>query len=89
MRDAFMLFDSDGDGSVTAKELKHVMDTLFNTNITNEELEEMVKDVDTNGDGVVSFDEFADKIHTVITKLKDTTVSADSGGKVRADGPLP
>jgi len=56
MRDAFKLFDTDGDGTVTAKELKHVMDTLFHMNLSDEELDEMVKDVDQNGDGEVSFD---------------------------------
>jgi hypothetical protein len=39
MRDAFKLFDTDGDGSVTADELKHVMDTLFHTNLSQEELD--------------------------------------------------
>ena len=34
MRDAFNLFDTDGDGSVTKDELKHVMETLFNKNLS-------------------------------------------------------
>jgi Ca2+-binding EF-hand superfamily protein len=41
MRDAFQLFDTDGDGSVTAEELKHVMDTLFQTNLSEQELNEV------------------------------------------------
>ena len=36
MRDAFNLFDTDGDGSVTKDELKHVMQTLFNKNLSDE-----------------------------------------------------
>ena len=34
MRDAFNLFDTDGDGSVTKDELKHVMQTLFNKDLS-------------------------------------------------------
>ena len=43
----------------------------------------MVTDVDKNGDGVVSFDEFADKIHDVITKLKNAGPNQKKDGGQR------
>ncbi len=81
IRDAFNLFDTDGDGSVTKDELKHVMETLFNTDLNEEELEQMVNDVDKDDDGEVSFEEFAEKVSTVIQVLKDGMPSQGEPGQ--------
>ncbi|GMH97435.1 hypothetical protein TrVE_jg3233 [Triparma verrucosa] len=70
MRDAFNLFDTDGDGSVTKDELKHVMQTLFNTELSEEELDKMVSDVDKDNDGEVSFEEFQAKVQSVINETQ-------------------
>jgi CRP-like cAMP-binding protein len=64
--DAFNLFDTDGDGSVTREELKHVMETLFNTALSDEEIEGMVTEADSDGDGEVSFEEFESKVAAMI-----------------------
>ena len=54
---AFSFFDKNGDGVITAKELGTVMQTL-GENMTEDELKEMIDQVDTDGNGLVDFDEF-------------------------------
>ncbi len=53
-REAFSLFDKDGDGFITAKELGTVMRSL-GQNPTEQELSEMIAEVDTDGTPPVSF----------------------------------
>merc|ERR1719456_1925913 len=57
MREAFMVFDRDKSGSVTASELKHVMNNL-GEQVTDEEVEEMIREADADQDGELSFDDF-------------------------------
>ena len=47
-REAFRLFDRDGDGSITVEEIGTVMRSL-GQHPTNNELIEMIKDVDIDG----------------------------------------
>jgi len=54
---AFNLFDKDGDGHVTAKELRVVFDTLGQSP-TEEELNGMIDEVDKDGNGEMEFPEF-------------------------------
>ncbi|CAD7951192.1 unnamed protein product [Amoebophrya sp. A120] len=57
MREAFLVFDRDKSGSVTAAELKHVMNNLGEI-VTDDEVEEMIREADEDGDGELSFDDF-------------------------------
>mmetsp|Transcript_91681 Transcript_91681/g.245611 ORF Transcript_91681/g.245611 Transcript_91681/m.245611 type:complete len:157 (-) Transcript_91681:85-555(-) len=57
MREAFMVFDRDKSGSVTASELKHVMNNL-GEQVSDEEVENMIAEADADGDGELSFDDF-------------------------------
>merc|ERR1712118_142763 len=57
MREAFLVFDRDRSGSVTASELKHVMNN-FGETVTDEEVEAMIQQADADGDGELSFDDF-------------------------------
>ena len=57
IKDTFNLFDVDGSGSISKEELGGVMETLFNVKMDPQELAAMVKDVDKDGDGEVSFEE--------------------------------
>ncbi|KAK3038055.1 hypothetical protein RJ639_032034 [Escallonia herrerae] len=59
MREAFGVFDGDGDGLITVEELCLVLDSLgFKEGKRLEDCKEMIKQVDLDGDGMVSFDEF-------------------------------
>ncbi|KAL0266997.1 UNVERIFIED_CONTAM: hypothetical protein PYX00_009385 [Menopon gallinae] len=57
LRDAFMVFDKDGDGRITKDELGRVMRSLGQF-ATEEELQQMLKEIDFDGDGHFSFEEF-------------------------------
>jgi len=58
LRDAFSLFDTNGDGHIDKAELKMVLETMEEKNMTDEELDEMFRDADTNNNGQISFEEF-------------------------------
>lgn len=57
LREAFRLFDKDGDGSITTDELGTVMRNLGQYPNTDE-LNMMLKEIDIDGDGTFSFEEF-------------------------------
>ncbi|GMH01059.1 hypothetical protein Nepgr_002898 [Nepenthes gracilis] len=52
------IFDHDGNGIITAAELAGAMAKVGQP-LTYRELTEMITEADTNGDGVISFNEFA------------------------------
>ncbi|XP_071079016.1 uncharacterized protein [Haliotis cracherodii] len=54
---AFRLFDKDGDGTIDAKELGTVMRSL-GQNPNDEELQEILEEVDADGNGYIDFEEF-------------------------------
>lgn len=57
LRDAFRVFDTDNSGSIDKKELKRLMKKLGQA-LSEAELDAMMDEVDTNGDGQISFEEF-------------------------------
>ena len=57
IREAFKVFDSDGNGFINASELRQVMMNL-GEKLSEEEVEMMIKEADTNGDGLVNYEEF-------------------------------
>ncbi|CAL1547707.1 unnamed protein product [Lymnaea stagnalis] len=57
LRQAFQLFDKDGDGSISTEELGTVMRNLGQFP-SMEELNQMLKEIDIDGDGTFSFEEF-------------------------------
>ena len=52
------VFDRDGDGYISAEELSQVMLTLGES-LTQDEIDEMIREADLDGDGKVGYDEFA------------------------------
>ncbi|CAA3009469.1 calmodulin 3 [Olea europaea subsp. europaea] len=59
MRDAFNVFDQNGDGFITVDELKTVLVSLgLKQRRTAEDCKIMIMKVDVDGDGVVNFSEF-------------------------------
>lgn len=55
MREAFKIFDRSGNGFITAKELKHGM-VYMGERLSDEEVEEMMREADSDGDGKISFE---------------------------------
>ena len=57
IKEAFYTFDLNGNGYVGAAEIRFVMDALGEA-VTDEEIDEMIRMVDVDGDGEVNFREF-------------------------------
>ena len=57
LRDAFKVFDADGSGAISAAELASVLRSL-GEKATVGQCRRMIKGVDKNGDGLISFEEF-------------------------------
>ncbi|KAI0244604.1 Calmodulin-2, partial [Massospora cicadina] len=74
-KEAFSLFDRDGDGSITVKELGTVMRSL-GQNPTEAELQALINDIDTDGNGTVDFAEF-------LTLMARNMKNADSEEEIR------
>ena len=57
-QDAFEMFDKDKDGTISAKELANVMETLIGQKPSMDEINSMIKEVDLNSDGKIELEEF-------------------------------
>ena len=77
IREAFRVFDKDGNGFISAAELRHVM-TNLGEKLTDEEVDEMIREADIDGDGQVNYEgksylhfffDYAYKYITVFGKL--------------------
>lgn len=51
------MFDKDGGGTISIDEIKQVLS--FGQNLDEEVVAQIIKQVDENGDGEISYDEFA------------------------------
>ena len=49
------VFDKDGNGLISASELRIVMDNL-GEKLTDDEVDEMIREADLDGDGMVSYE---------------------------------
>ncbi|CAH0402670.1 unnamed protein product [Chilo suppressalis] len=75
-REAFRLFDKDGDGTITKEELGRVMRSLGQF-ARVEELQDMLQEVDSDGDGNVSFEEFVSILSKSMSGAGGGTSSAE------------
>ena len=57
LRQAFKVFDRDGNGLISAAELKHVMANLGDK-LTDDEVRELIKEGDLDKDGHIDYEEF-------------------------------
>lgn len=67
LRAVFNEFDADGSGSVDTAEIQ-AMTAKLGMTFSTEEIEAMVRDADTNGNGVLEFDEFEQVIKAHLGK---------------------
>ena len=49
--------DTEGNGFISAAELRHIM-TNLGEKLTDEEVDEMIRDADIDGDGQINYEEF-------------------------------
>lgn len=75
-RDAFSLFDKDGNGYLTKEELGHVMHQLGQW-ARMEELQDMLAEIDTDGDGNVSFEEFVEILVNITDSDQDSSAAQE------------
>ncbi|KAJ3643228.1 hypothetical protein Zmor_025952 [Zophobas morio] len=57
LKEAFRLYDKEGNGYITTATLKEILKELDN-NLSNEELDGIITEIDTDGSGTVDYDEF-------------------------------
>ena len=58
----FRIFDKDGDGFITADEIKQEMGNHGDI-FTEEQVQQMMKGADSNGDGKIDYEEFVKLMH--------------------------
>ncbi len=78
---AFSVFDEDGSGQITANELRSVMRQF---GLTDKELDEIVKEVDHDGDASIDFEEFCKLVpddSEITTGYKDSPIPPASSLK--------
>ncbi|CAL5416233.1 unnamed protein product [Camellia sinensis] len=64
LKEAFKVFDKDQNGYISANELRHVMINL-GEKLTDEEVDQMIKEADLDGDGQVNYEEFVKMMMTI------------------------
>ncbi|XP_028922427.1 calcineurin B homologous protein 2 [Ornithorhynchus anatinus] len=69
LRFAFQLYDQDRDGKISREEMLQVLRMMVGVQVTEEQLESIaertVQEADTDGDGAISFEEFAKSLETL------------------------
>nr|XP_004656821.1 calcium-binding protein 2 isoform X1 [Jaculus jaculus] len=58
LRDAFREFDTNRDGCISLGELRAALKALLGERLSQREVDEILQDIDLNGDGLVDFEEF-------------------------------
>jgi calmodulin len=53
---AFRVFDNDGTGYIDAQKIANVIREVLGDEVTDEDAQEMIKEADTNKDGLVNYE---------------------------------
>jgi len=73
---AFRVYDIDEDGFISSNELFQVLKMMVGNNLSDWQLQQIVNntvvEADSDGDGFISFDEFADALSSVDLESKMT-----------------
>ena len=70
LKEVFSLFDSDNSGTITVDEIKKVLGSGSVGAIDDEEWDRILKEVDEDGNGDISFDEFKTMIYKLFSLHK-------------------
>ncbi|PBC26064.1 Calmodulin [Apis cerana cerana] len=68
LREAFRVFDKNKDGLISSKELRHVM-TNLGEKLSEEEVDDMIKEADLDGDGMVNYEDLFEKLYGAYFKF--------------------
>ena len=84
-KEAFSLFDKDGDGTITTKELGTVMRSL-GQNPTEAELQDMINEIDADGSGTIDAHEYRKSLRGYATnenvRAKIQSMEQDQDGRI-------
>ncbi|CRL05920.1 CLUMA_CG019104, isoform A [Clunio marinus] len=69
LKEAFRLYDKEGNGYITTAVLKEILRELDDT-LTNDDLDAMIEEIDSDGSGTVDFDEFMEETKLSKDQLK-------------------
>lgn len=64
IREAFRVFDRDGNGVITADEFRHFM-VHVGEQFSEAEVDELIAEVDTDGNGSIDYEEFVKMMTSV------------------------
>jgi calmodulin len=59
IKEAFKVFDKDGNGFISAAELRHKL-TNLGEKLRDEEVDEVIREADVDGGGQINYEEFFD-----------------------------
>ena len=81
LKEAFRVFDKDGNGFISAAELRHIM-TNLGEKLTDEEVDEMIREADIDGNDQINYEEFvkAELRLSIARSLKDGGGGSCCGG---------
>lgn len=82
IREAFRLFDADGNGTISREELSAVFAELGT--FSPEDIERLMREADRNGDGVVDFPEFVGWLAPAKQVMRGAALLAQCEQRVRA-----
>ena len=81
LQTVFNMFDKDKSGKITPEELKHVLGK--DSKVSAEVWNEIVKDIDTNGDGEISFNEFRIMMNKIVEHFNKEAEISRSNSTVK------